>query len=54
VISGELTFTEGGQETVYKAGEYYFETGNLAHTNTNLPLRVLVLEILPKDWPPPR
>jgi quercetin dioxygenase-like cupin family protein len=24
VLSGELTFTEGGQETVYKAGEYYF------------------------------
>src|SRR5512133_37551 len=42
VISGELTFTEGGQETIYKAGEYYFETGNLAHTahnKTNLPLR---------------
>src|SRR5262245_22614484 len=41
VISGELTFAEGGQETVYKAGEYYFETGNLAHTaqnKTNLPL----------------
>jgi quercetin dioxygenase-like cupin family protein len=40
VISGELTFAEGGQETVYKAGEYYFETGNLAHTaqnKTNLP-----------------
>jgi quercetin dioxygenase-like cupin family protein len=32
VISGELTFAEGGQETIYKAGEYYFETGNLAHT----------------------
>jgi quercetin dioxygenase-like cupin family protein len=24
VISGELTFAEGGQETVYKAGEYFF------------------------------
>src|SRR5262249_579748 len=56
VISGELTFAEGGQETVYKAGEYYFETGNLAHTaqnKTNLPLRVLVVELLPKDWPGP-
>ena len=56
VISGELTFAEGGQETVYKAGEYYFETGNLAHTahnKTNLPLRVLVVEILPKDWTSP-
>jgi quercetin dioxygenase-like cupin family protein len=56
VISGELIFTEGGQETVYKAGEYFFETGNLAHTaqnKTNLPLRILVVEILPKDWAAP-
>ena len=56
VISGELTFAEGGQETVYKAGEYYFETGNLAHTaqnKTNAPLRVLVVEVLPKDWTAP-
>jgi quercetin dioxygenase-like cupin family protein len=53
VISGELTFTEGGQATIYKAGDYYFETGNLANTaenKTNLPLRVLVVDILRKDW----
>jgi quercetin dioxygenase-like cupin family protein len=56
VISGELTFAEGGQETVYKAGEYFFETGNLAHTaqnKTSVPLRILVVEILPKDWTAP-
>jgi quercetin dioxygenase-like cupin family protein len=56
VISGELTFAEGGQETIYKAGEYFFETGNLAHTaqnKTNLPLRILVVEIVPKDWTAP-
>jgi len=56
VISGELTFAEGGQETVYKAGEYFFETGNLAHTaqnKTNVPLRILVVEILLKDWTAP-
>ena len=56
VISGELTFAEGGQETVYKAGDYYFETGNLAHTaenKSNQPLHVLVVEILPKDWTAP-
>jgi hypothetical protein len=49
----EAHFTEGGQATIYKAGDYYFETGNLAHTaenKTNLPLRVLVVDILPKDW----
>jgi quercetin dioxygenase-like cupin family protein len=54
VISGE--FTEGGQETVYRAGDYYFEPGNVAHTaqnKTKLPLRVLVVEILPKDWTAP-
>jgi quercetin dioxygenase-like cupin family protein len=56
VISGELTFTEGGQETLYRAGDYYFEPGNVAHTaqnKTKLPLRVLVVEILPKDWTAP-
>ena len=56
VISGELTFTEGGQSTVYKAGEYFYETGNLAHSaenKANLPLRILVMEIVPKDWSGP-
>jgi quercetin dioxygenase-like cupin family protein len=56
VISGELTFTEGGQSTVYKAGEYYYETGNLAHSaenRTSLRLHVLVMEIIPKDWSGP-
>jgi quercetin dioxygenase-like cupin family protein len=27
VISGELTFAEGGQETVYKAGDYFLKQG---------------------------
>ena len=43
VLSGEVTFTEGGEATVYKAGEYFFETGNLAYTaqnKTKLPLRM--------------
>jgi quercetin dioxygenase-like cupin family protein len=56
VLSGELTFTEGGQETVYKAGEYFFETGNVVHTaqnKTTVPLRVLIVEILPKNWTAP-
>ena len=56
ILSGELTLTEGGIATVYKAGDYYFETGNLAHTTENkteLPVRTLVVEILPKDWAGP-
>jgi quercetin dioxygenase-like cupin family protein len=56
VISGELSFREGGLETIYKTGDYYYETGNLAHTaqnKANVPLRVLVVDILPKDWTGP-
>ena len=56
VISGELTFTEGGKVTIYRAGDYFFETGNLAHTadnKTDLPLRILFVELLPKDWTGP-
>jgi quercetin dioxygenase-like cupin family protein len=55
VLSGEVA-SEGGQTTVYKTGDYFFETGNLAHTaqnNTTLPLRILFFEILPKDWSAP-
>ena len=56
ILSGELTFNEGGIVTVYKAGDYYFETGNIAHiaeNKTDQPLRVLIVEILPKDWTGP-
>jgi len=56
VLSGELVFAQGGQETIYKAGDYFFETGNLAHpaqNRTNLPARVLIVEIVPKDWTAP-
>jgi quercetin dioxygenase-like cupin family protein len=56
IISGEFTFAEGGQETIYKAGDYFFETGNLAHiaqNKTNLPARVLIVEIVPKEWTAP-
>jgi quercetin dioxygenase-like cupin family protein len=56
VLSGEVTFTEGPQTTIYKAGEYFFETGNVPHTaqnKTNLPLSILFVEILPKDWAAP-
>jgi quercetin dioxygenase-like cupin family protein len=52
VLSGEVTFTEGGRATVYKAGEYFFETGNLAHTaenKSNMPLHLLFVEILSKN-----
>jgi quercetin dioxygenase-like cupin family protein len=53
VLSGKVTFTQGGQATVYQAGDYFFESGNIAHTaenKTKQPLRVLFFEILPEDW----
>jgi quercetin dioxygenase-like cupin family protein len=56
VLSGEVTFTEGGHATVYKAGEYFFESGNIVHTaqnKTKSPLVILFVEILPKDWAAP-
>jgi quercetin dioxygenase-like cupin family protein len=56
VLSGEVTFTEGGQATVYKAGDYFFESGNIVHTarnNTKSPLVILFVEILPKNWNSP-
>ena len=56
VLSGELTFTEGGNVTIYRAGDYFFETGSLAHTadnNADVPLRILFVELLPKDWTGP-
>ena len=56
VLSGELAFTEGGRTTIYRAGDYFFETGNLAHTaenKTKQPLHILFVEILPSDWAAP-
>src|SRR5215467_1245987 len=35
IISDELTFTEGGVSTTYKAGDYFYETGNIVHTAEN-------------------
>src|SRR5690349_528434 len=53
VLKGELAFTEVGRTTIYRASDYFFETGILAHTaenKTTEPLVVLFFEILPKDW----
>jgi quercetin dioxygenase-like cupin family protein len=56
VISGKVTFVEGGTTTVYAAGDYFYESGNIAHTaynGTKAPLRVAFFEILPTDWTGP-
>ena len=52
VVSGALTFVEEGQETTYKAGDYFYEAGdvvNAASNKASSPVRVLVFEILPAD-----
>ena len=56
VLSGKLTFAEAGRVMTYQAGDYFYESGNLAHTalnKTKVPLRILFVEILPADWTGP-
>jgi quercetin dioxygenase-like cupin family protein len=53
VVSGELTLVQEGKATTYKAGEYFYEAGNIgnaASNKTKSPVRVIVFEILPADW----
>lgn len=56
VISGKLTFTQGGKTTTYSAGDYFYESGNIAHTarnDTKAPLRLAFIELLPAGWAGP-
>jgi quercetin dioxygenase-like cupin family protein len=56
VLSGRVTFTQGGKAIVYQAGDYFYESGNIAHTaenKTKQALRILFFEILPADWTAP-
>jgi len=50
VQSGELTFVSEGKTTIYKAGECFYEPGNVTHTARNATDKPLVLhnfELLP-------
>ena len=56
VISGTLTFKQAGKTTIYKAGDFFYESGNVVHTAhnyTSAPVRIIVFEVLPADWTPP-
>jgi quercetin dioxygenase-like cupin family protein len=56
VLSGELTFTQAGKAIIYKAGDYFFESGNVVHTagnETKAPVRLAFFEILPVQWSGP-
>ena len=56
VVSGKVTFVQAGTATIYEAGDYFYESGNVVHTaqnKTKAPLRVLFFEILPAQWTGP-
>jgi len=56
VVSGELTFIQAGKANVYKAGDYFFESGDVVHTaqnRTTAPLRIIFFEVLPVQWSGP-
>ena len=56
IVAGELTFIQAGKAHVYKAGDYFFESGDVVHTAQNkakAPLRVIFFEVLPVQWSGP-
>ena len=53
VASGELTFVQADKTTIFKKGDYYYESGDITHSaynKTNSPLVLIIFEILPADW----
>ena len=56
VVSGAVSFAQAGATTLYKAGDAFYESGNVAHTahnKTKGPVRVIFFEILPVEWSGP-
>jgi quercetin dioxygenase-like cupin family protein len=52
VASGELTLVGEGKTTIYKAGEYFYESGDVTTAASNkgkTPTRIINFEILPAD-----
>ncbi len=52
VTSGGLTILQNGEKRVYKAGDYYFESGDITNSGSNKgtgPLTLLQCELLPAD-----
>jgi len=53
VTQGELTYVQSGKTTVYRAGECFYESGDITHTASNRTVKPTVLlnfEVLPADW----
>ena len=53
VTAGELTYVQPDKTTVYRAGDCFFESGDVTHTahnGTDKPVTLLNFLILPADW----
>jgi quercetin dioxygenase-like cupin family protein len=52
IKSGELTYVAGGKTTIYKAGDYFYESGDLTHEAFNkskAPVTIVGFEVLPES-----
>ena len=53
VQAGELTYIRPGRTTLYRAGDWFYESGDTVHTAINRSAgrdTILNIEILPVDW----
>ncbi len=53
IKSGQLTYVQPDKTTLYKEGDYFYESGDVSHTafnKTDKPVVVLNFEVLPADW----
>lgn len=53
VASGEITLVEQGKARIYKAGDYFYERGDITNSASNKGTSRAVLvtfELLPADW----
>jgi quercetin dioxygenase-like cupin family protein len=53
VLAGELTYVQPGRTTVYRTGDWFYESGDTVHTAVNRSAgsdTLLNVEILPVDW----
>jgi len=53
VSSGELAFVQDGKTTIYKTGDYFYESGAESHSarnNTSVPVVLVNFELMPADW----
>jgi quercetin dioxygenase-like cupin family protein len=53
IIAGEFTYVKADKTTIYKAGDAFFEPGDVTHrayNRGNTILKVMNIEILPADF----